>query len=71
MQTGGTFAQYCIGTEEVKRGSHIPLDWRSHKLFGRRSNKLINRTSLARGRHTLNYRDAIQIWHTEINAIKI
>ena len=74
LQTGGTAAQYWIGTAEVKRGSHILLDRRSHKLLGRRSNKLINWTShmlLGRGRHTLNYRDAIQIWHTGINAIRM
>ena len=26
---------------------------------------------LGRGRHTLNYRDAIQIWHTGNNAIRM
>ena len=26
---------------------------------------------LGRGRHTLNYKDAIQIWHTRINAIRM
>ena len=72
LWTGGTAAQHCIGTAEVKRGSHILLDRRSYKLLGRRNDNLINRTShmlLGRGRHTLNYRDAIKIWHTGINAI--
>ena len=74
LETGRTAAQCCIGTEEVKRGSHILLDRRSHKLLGRRNDNLINRAShmlLGRGRHTLNYRDAIKIWHTGINAIRM
>ena len=75
MQTGGTAAQYWIGTAEVKRGSHIllgrrthnALDTRIHKLLGRGNNILINRMShmlLSRGRRT-------QIWHTGINAIRM
>ena len=82
LQTGGTAAQYWIGTAKVKRGSHIllgrrshiALDSRSYKLLSRRSDTLIKRTShmlLGRGRHTLNYKDAIQIWNTEINAIRM
>ena len=75
MQTGGTAAQYWIGTAEVKGGSHIllgrrthnALDTRIHKLLGRGNNILINRMShmlLSRGRRT-------QIWHTGINAIRM
>ena len=74
MQTCGTAAQWWISTAEVKRGSHILLDRRSHKLLCRRSEKLVNWTShmlLGRGRHTLNYRDAIQIWHTGINTLRM
>ena len=74
LQTGGTAAQYWIGTAEVKRGSHNALDRRIHKLLGRRSNTLINRMShmlLGRGRNIINYRNATQIWHTGINAIRM
>ena len=51
LQTGGTAAQYCIGTAKVKKGSHILLDRMKYMLRGR-------------GRHTLNTIDAIHIWHT-------
>ena len=58
----------------LDRRSHNSLDRRSHKLLGRRSDTLINRTShmlLGNGRHTLNNREATQIWHTVINAIRM
>ena len=72
LQTVRTAAQYWVGTEEVKRGSHIllgrrspnALDRRSRKLLGRRSNTLNNKIShmlLCRGTHTLNYRDATKM----------
>ena len=43
LQTGGTAAQYWIGTAKVKRGSHILLGRRSRNARDNRSLKLLSR----------------------------
>ena len=74
LKTGGIAAQYWIGPEEVRRRSNNSLVRRNTKLLGRRNDTLINITShmlLSKGRHTQNYRDATQIWHTGVNVIRM
>ena len=73
LQIGGITAQYWIGPAEVRRRRHNSLDRRSPKLFGRRydSVDITSHMLLSRGRHTLNYRDATQIWHTGVDVIRM